>query len=147
MSEKLILTENFGEYKGHIVADVKNTRSCYLYLFTTLKDIYGINTLCKLTKKNIKKRKIDSEIRFLNIDKLNKEIPSVKCKKCIENYNRVLGVIKEEKELSPTQRLMMAVGTNILWLTKSFKVKPINSIAGLEKFHEENNSLGDDKSE
>jgi len=110
MSEKLILKENFGEYKGHIITDFKNTP----YILNLFFNNHGNHRLCNLTIENIGKCKVDSEIFFLNINELKKEISSLKCEKCIETYDVILNIIEEEKKITPTQKLLLSIGTHIL---------------------------------
>ena len=114
MSEKLILKEEFGVYKGHIVTDFRSFHEHHILDFADNfygTNLYGQNRLCKQTNK--KKCKIDSEIFFLSIDKLKKEISKVKCEKCIKGYNNILCLIEQEKKLTLEQKLFFAVS----WMT------------------------------
>jgi hypothetical protein len=123
MSEKLILTENFGEYKGHILGNLKI--GCVVPMFF---NVYDKSFLCETLKANEIKHKIDLEIEFLNIDKLNKEISNINCNKCIETYYAILDLIEKEKELSATQKLLIAVGSHIFNVNMAkHKITQLNS--------------------
>jgi hypothetical protein len=122
MSKKIFLKKGFGEYKGHILGDLKIG-----FVLPMFFNVYDKSFLCETLKANETKHKIDLEIEFLNIDKLNKEISNINCNKCIETYYAILDLIEKEKELSATQKLLIAVGSHINMSISGYELKQRNS--------------------
>lgn len=144
MSEKLILKEEFGVYKGHIVTDFRSFHEHHILDFADNfygTNLYGQNRLCKQTNK--KKCKIDSEIFFLSIDKLKKEISKVKCEKCIKGYNNILCLIEQEKKLTLEQKLFFAVGRHVLTISRILEKQTMNKkyLEDFKQFHSEKKSV------
>lgn len=118
----MFLKKGFGEYKGHILGDLNIG-----IVVPAFFNVYDKSFLCERLKANETNHKIDLEIEFLNIDKLNKEISNINCNKCIETYYAILDLIEKEKELSATQKLFFAVGSHINTSINVYKLQQRNS--------------------
>ena len=103
MSEKLILRKEFVEYKGHIVGDLKISLSLSFYF-----------------RDNNKRFLCNTQTEVSEDELIDEKKSSINCEKCIENYHKIMGIIEEEKKMTPTQKLLMTFGTHLIMFDKPF---------------------------
>ena len=120
MSEKLILRKEFIEYKSHIVGDLNISISLSLYL-----------------KGNNKRFLCDTSTEVSEDELIDEKKSNINCEKCIENYHKIMGIIEEEKKMTPTQKLLMAFGSHLSMLNNSFSLRGGSIKKSFEKYESE----------